>query len=247
MRSRAVFTAALLNPIFPPPISMALLDHLFNRAAARSKPLPEPGESRPDSKPPTQAAVERKVLRLERRELLYAVIRESMARVGILSSTYKYKVLSLDSRGNEYLVMMDLPQDLASHLDQLATIEETVIASALQRHRITVVAVYWRIQDLGKATASVLRRPRADQGGDHMVSAEDSVPAGPSATKRFAPIRAEEMQAYKAGQRPVAPAPHDNFESTQPAETGFEETRLDDREESADRMPLSRTQYGDLI
>ena len=226
---------------------MALLDHLFNRKAARGKQLPEAGESRPDTNPPTQAAVERKVLRLERRELLYAVIRESMARVGILSSTYKYKVLSLDSRGNEYLVMMDLPQDLADHLDQLATIEETVMASALQRHRITVVAVYWRIHDLGKPSASVLRRPRTDTSNDLLVSTDDSLPLGAGVARRFEPIRPEEMQAYKAGQRPAAPAAPRGFESTQPNDTGFEETRLDEREEGPARMPLSRTQYGDRI
>jgi hypothetical protein len=45
---------------------------------------------------------------LESRKLLYAEVRESMTRAGILSSSYKFKVLSLDSRSDQYLIMMDL-------------------------------------------------------------------------------------------------------------------------------------------
>ena len=43
----------------------------------------------------------RKQERLERRELLYAVVREAMVRASVLSSTYKFKVLSLDPRGRQ--------------------------------------------------------------------------------------------------------------------------------------------------
>jgi hypothetical protein len=232
---------------------MALLDNLFSKKSARGKQAPDTDDPRPDTSGQAHASVERKVLRLERRELLYAVIREAMARVGVLSSTYKYKVLSLDSRGNEYLVMMDLPQDLASHLDQLAAIEETVVESARQRHRITVVAVYWRIHDLARSGSAVLRKPRPEAAADLMVSSDDSVPLGSNPPGRFDPIRPEEVRAYKDGQRPspvVSPAPASvprGFEPTQPPEPAFEETRIDDRDDAQTRMPLSRTQYGDLI
>ena len=52
-------------------------------------------------------AANRKHERLERRELLYAVVREAMIQGRVLSSSYKFKVLSLDARGRQYL-MMDL-------------------------------------------------------------------------------------------------------------------------------------------
>lgn len=236
---------------------MALLDNLFNRKASRQKAEADAAESRPGERQSTQASVERKVLRLERRELLYAVIRESMARVGILSSSYKYKVLSLDSRGNEYLVMMDLPNELASHLEQLAAIEETVIESARQRHRITVVAVYWRIQDLGRPGTGVLRKPRPEPvAADLMAVSDDSLPLGASLRRRFEPIGPDEVRAYKDGHGKPAPSSQPapgaepvprGFESTQFAESAFEETRIDDPQEPQARMPLSRTQYGDLI
>jgi hypothetical protein len=45
---------------------------------------------------------------MERREMLYAVVREAMVRAGVLSSTYKFKVLSLDPRGRQFMVMVDL-------------------------------------------------------------------------------------------------------------------------------------------
>src|SRR5687767_10939492 len=49
----------------------------------------------------------RKSERMARRELLYTVVRESMTKAGVLSSGYKFKVLSLDARGRQFLVMVD--------------------------------------------------------------------------------------------------------------------------------------------
>jgi hypothetical protein len=226
---------------------MALLDNLFSKKASREKAVADAADSRPGEGQAAKATVERKVLRLERRELLYAVIRESMARVGILSSSYKYKVLSLDSRGNEYLVMMDLPQDLASHLDQLASIEETVVEAARQRHQITVVAVYWRIQDLGRAGSGTLRRPRPQAAvAEVMAVSDDSLPLGTALQHRFEPIRPDEVRAYKGSQgRP--PAPPRSPAPAPVSENAFEETRIEDPDAPQGRMPLSRTQYGDLI
>src|SRR5689334_18159568 len=64
------------------------------------------------STPPGSAA-NRKNERLERREMLYSVVREAMIKAGVLSSTYKFKVLSLDSRGRQYLIMMDMARQYA--------------------------------------------------------------------------------------------------------------------------------------
>jgi hypothetical protein len=50
----------------------------------------------------------RKGERMARRELLYTVVREAMMRAGVLSASYKFKVLSLDGRGRQFLVMVDL-------------------------------------------------------------------------------------------------------------------------------------------
>jgi hypothetical protein len=129
---------------------MTLLDILFSKKGSpNEEPLPETGFDHAKSALASQPALglhaaDRKSLRMERRELLYSIVRESMARVGMLSSTYKYKVLSLDPRGNQYLIMVDLPQELASEIGRLSEIESTIAQNAKARHDIVVKAVYWR-------------------------------------------------------------------------------------------------------
>ena len=51
-------------------------------------------------------AERRKNERARLRELLYKVVRESMVRVGVLSSSFKFKVLATDPRGRKFIVMM---------------------------------------------------------------------------------------------------------------------------------------------
>ncbi len=238
---------------------MVRLDNLFaKKTVAKSASVQDAGPSHPPTD--DEQAQDRKSMRLERRELLYAVVRESMARVGMLSSSYKYKVLSLDSRGKQYLIMMDLPREMAEHIGQLAEIEEIITQNARQRHHIEVTAVYWRINQLAKVATSVLRKPRAEVelGAAppvlSRVPVEAEVVAQPAPLPgerkpRFEPIRPDEVHAFKqglgAGKKPGVPAkPVADFAPTEFPSTEFEETRL---EEENDRLPLSRTQYGDLI
>lgn len=238
---------------------MVRLDNLFaKKTATKTAPAQDAGPTPITSD--DEQALDRKSMRLERRELLYAVVRESMARVGMLSSSYKYKVLSLDSRGKQYLIMMDLPREMAEHIGQLAEIEEIITQNARQRHHIEVTAVYWRINQLAKVVTSVLRKPRAEVelGAPppvlSRVHAEAEVMAPPAALPgerkpRFEPIRPDEVHAFKQGQwTGKKPAPSaksaPDFAPTEFPSTEFEETRL---EEENDRLPLSRTQYGDLI
>lgn len=240
---------------------MGRLDNLFSKkSAAKVSPAPDAG---PTNLPPDEEqAMDRKSMRLERRELLYAVVRESMARVGMLSSSYKYKVLSLDSRGSQYLIMMDLPKEMAEHIGQLAEIEEVVTQNARMRHKIDVSAVYWRINELTKTVTSVLRKPRPESELGVALSAptvSDMFPEAPQAPsapgqpkRRFEPIRPDEVNAFKQAlasgikDRPASPGKplSSDFAPTEFPPTEFEETRM---EEEVERLPLSRTQYGDLI
>jgi len=241
---------------------MVLLDNLFSKKPS-GKPVAEdsgPAHLTADD----EQALDRKSQRLERRELLYAVVRESMARVGMLSSSYKYKVLSLDSRGSQYLIMMDLPKEMAEHIGQLAEIEEIVTQTARTRHRIDVSAVYWRINELAKT--SVLRKPRPEAEitaakaapaprAEPALAAGRAAPTLPGRDRRFEPIRPDEVNAFKQALatgvkgKPLAPAPArgkpTDFAPTEFRNSEFEATKL--QEDDTDRMPLSRTQYGDLI
>jgi hypothetical protein len=244
---------------------MVLLDNLFSKKpAAKPEPAQDAGPTNLSSD--DEQALDRKSQRLERRELLYAVVRESMARVGMLSTSYKYKVLSLDSRGSQYLIMMDLPRQMAEHIGQLAEIEEVITQTARTRHKIDVTAVYWRINELAKSSTAVLRKPRPESEiapsrpapppeVDPFLDGARAQPPASARARRFEPIRPDEVNAFKQAlangsksrPQPVPPpgrtAP--DFAPTEFPPTEFEETRLN--EDEADRMPLSRTQYGDLI
>ena len=90
----------------------------------------------------TPVSSQRRNERLERRELLYSVVRESMTAAGVLSSTYKFKVLSLDSSGRQYLIMMDMPREQLADPGRFAEIEGTIARGAKERYDILVTAVY---------------------------------------------------------------------------------------------------------
>lgn len=243
---------------------MALLDNLFSKkmpvkAASGEESDRGPSDSQPSYPSVVGLAADRKNMRLERRELLYAVVRESMARVGMLSSSYKYKVLSLDPRGRQYLIMMDFPQELAAQTGRLAEIESIVTQNAKARHDIVVKAVYWRIN--GPVPSAVLRQSRTTSEGD--------VPGRPAG--RVEPIREDELAAFKnalaggasieAPAKPIAawrrnPARQADFADTQVQEQAGKKTKAavggrdfqdTDAVESVEKTsPLSGTQYGDL-
>ena len=162
------------------------------------------------------------------RELLYTVVRESMNKMGVLSSSYKFKVLSLDSRGRQYLVMMDLQRLQTGEVARMAEIETLIAQSAKARHDILVTAVYWRLSE----QVNMVRPP-----------ARPATPPKPA----FEPIQSDEVEAFK---RALASAPRPSARPGEllqsgpllpPSDTGFADTEVDDR-----ATPLSTTQYGDL-
>jgi hypothetical protein len=103
-------------------------------------------------------SADRKVKRHARREQLYVAIRESMTRAGMLSASYKFKVLSLDQNGNQFLVMMDVDQELATSAEKLSQTEEILMQTAKAGYGIIVSAVYWR---LDRKTPITLAMPSA--------------------------------------------------------------------------------------
>ncbi len=90
---------------------------------------------------------QRRAERNARRDLLFQVVRESMIRVGILSSAFRFKVLALDQRGRVFLVMIDLSSEFASETGKLAEIEALISQSAKARFDVVVQAVYWRFTE----------------------------------------------------------------------------------------------------
>lgn len=183
--------------------------------------------------------------------MLYAVVREAMIRAGVLSSTYKFKVLSLDSRGRQYLIMMDMARQYAGETSRLAEIEGLIAQHAKARHDILVTAVYWRINEHVTAglsrgntssTVTPLRPPVMQK------PAETSQPAA-APKPPYEPLHPEEVVAFKQALASVAApgplsAPGEIVKSGRrnPAPPpSFDDTEFDDRP-----SPLSGTQYGDL-
>lgn len=90
---------------------------------------------------------ERRTERHLRREQLFVVVRDIMLKAGVLSSHFKFKVLSLDSRGRQYVVMMELAWIHKGETDRLAEIENQIAVQAKNQHDILVTAVYWRVNE----------------------------------------------------------------------------------------------------
>ena len=119
-------------------------------------PASQPGRNQRSSSSvaaPEQAAATKNE-RMERRELLYIVVRDAMVCAGVLSASYKFKVLSLDPRGLQFLVMMDLAPEFGGETERLSEIETLIAQTAKARYGITVSAVYWRVNELVAVAAA---------------------------------------------------------------------------------------------
>jgi hypothetical protein len=209
------------------------------------------------------------------RELLYAAVREAMIRAGVLSGSYKFKVLSLDPRGEQFMVMMDLAQEFGAQAERLAEMEVMIAHSAKSRYNIRVTAVYWRLNEM----VSVARPAGAPQVNSrpaplyHAEAAPSSASASASilpepvlaaalpeaaqvvekpVAKRYEPIQADEVAAFK--QALAAASAHGVPAEAVPLSRSTPRsytllTGFEDTEmpESPALVPaLSATQYGDL-
>jgi hypothetical protein len=237
-----------------------------SKAASSSVMSSGSGAQRKASRDSTSSA-KRKSDRAARRELLYAVVREAMVRAGVLSASYKFKVLSLDSEGRQFLIMVDLARGAGGDTANLAEIEALIAQSAKARHDMQVTAVYWRVNDHVAVGRADLRRhartaPDSQPHADSVPAALHSVPAPlvASASKgpAYEPIQADEVEAFKralvAGSRPApltaTPDAQDHDGKGHPGPrsytllTGFEDTEMPDADHKT--QLLSGTQYGEL-
>ncbi|WP_404300953.1 hypothetical protein [Alicycliphilus denitrificans] len=196
--------------------------------AAAGAPGPLNGHGKPLQSPqaaPPQDPLRRSE-RTERRELLYTAVRDAMVRAGVLSAGYKFKVLALDQRGAQFLVMMDLAPEYAGDMLRLTEIETLIAQSAKTRFDIVVPAIYWRSNpqivvgtSVRLATATSPARSRVPEFTAPAACATPMIPATPprqaapaprpaplvppavaaerGAGQRFDPIEADEVAAFK--------------------------------------------------
>lgn len=206
---------------------MSLFSWLSPRKKAPPTPLPETsGLSRMESTKPYGARgatpgangqpANRKNERMARRELLYGVVRESMTRAGVLSTSYKFKVLSLDARGRQFLVMVDLASAFGGETHRLSEIEAMVAQAAKSRFDILVTAVYWRLNEhvaigvpASRQQGSTSRPVPLDSGPTPLSADPPARPAiavqpaaqpvvgGAHPATRFEPLHPDEVSAFK--------------------------------------------------
>jgi len=155
-----------------------------------------------------------KTQRHAKRELLYAAVREAMIRAGVLSASYKFKVLSLDPRGDQFMVMMDLAQEFGGQTERLAEIEVLIAQSAKSRYNIRVTAVYWRMNELVSIGSPRPSAHTATSQPSHTVAAKAMPVARPEpvvavAAAAMAGVAAAEpaLAAATAVAKPVAVLP----------------------------------------
>lgn len=258
--------------------------HQSHDAGARAAPVPSPhrdgtaakhAASRPVDAS-SDAASRQKTERARLRELLYNVVRESMVRVGVLSSSFKFKVLATDPRGQQFIVMMDLSREFGSEISQLTEIETLICQAAKARHNIAVSAVYWRAADPGSIDGStppteakyraMLPQTTASAPAPARELAPAPVPT-PAPKSKFEPVLADEVMALKRAlsgggvmTEPASPAPEAKAKKNYTLLTGYENTEITDSEqpeagesmetaildEEARYPALSATQYGEL-
>lgn len=172
-------------------------------ASAAMQPRPEAQALRSPVTPP-EVAQRHRTERMERREQLYAVVRDAMVRAGVLSASYKFKVLALDQRGHQFLVMMDLAREYGSDTAHLSNIEGVITQAARTRHAIAVTAVYWRINDLIAATVA----PReAAPAGTAVAPPPVGAAAAPGVPATAAPAPPPASTPPRPPQQPAAALP----------------------------------------
>jgi hypothetical protein len=203
-----------------------------------------------------------KAQRQGRRESLYSVIREALLRSEVLASRYKFKVLSLDSHGRQFLVMIDLLDATALPPQRFLAVEQLIVSHSTQQHGLFVKAVYWRANETMPEAAHVVppasvkvEPPPAPRKPEVVapVPVPVAVPLVSVRPKSSSdPIDQDEVMAFKKAigalqaESPNAkPGQVRNSGARKPGYMmGYEDTQLLDDEDAA--TPLSRTQFGEL-
>lgn len=165
-----------------PPAKRRLPEPSGAQSAGSSVPMPAraPKSLASSSSPESSSRNER----MERRELLYIVVRDAMVCAGVLSASYKFKVLSLDPRGQQFLVMMDLAREFGGETVRLSEIEALIAQTAKTRYSILVTAVYWRIND--QVAEGIEQKGVAPQGASlpHLHPPQPMAARAPAAAAR---------------------------------------------------------------
>ncbi len=131
-----------------------------------------------------------------RREMLFDSVKATMESRGILSASYRFKVVRADKRSHSFVVMVDLSTDfMESEQGQqksLAALGALIRKNALARYGLGVPAVYWRVNEELKGLDP--QRAEATATSDN-ISAEAM---RASNLRRYERATAQELAAFES-------------------------------------------------
>lgn len=131
-----------------------------------------------------------------RREMLFDSVKATMESRGILSASYRFKVVRADKRAHSFVVMVDLSTDfMESEQGQqksLAALGALIRKNALARYGLGVPAVYWRVNEELKGLDP--QRAEATATSDN-ISAEAM---RASNLRRYERATAQELAAFES-------------------------------------------------
>lgn len=122
--------------------------------------------------------------RAQQREKFYHIVRDCIARAGVLSGGYKFKVLTHDRGDSSFIVMVDLAPSYLSNSEQLREIELRMGKMAELFMSALAVRVYWRVNESLEIPVQPVSAPAARK-------------AAGSTSEIFAPIGPQEIADFK--------------------------------------------------
>jgi hypothetical protein len=184
----------------------------------------------------------RRSRRMLRREQLFAVVRESLIRGGVLSTSYEFKVLTLAATGDSFLVLIELalPAEAISD-ERLLDIERWIQSGAQSRHSMEVRSVYWRRKAVHDQRGMALRAVATAQTRREVPGPSDTAiprPLKPPLQARPQPIAPDELEAFRRAMRSTA------SQALRPSPEADLMLRVP--ESHSDFTALSETQHGKL-
>lgn len=176
-----------------------------NSSSAKRKSKPLRAARRGFSQTTLPLISPRRGRRILRREQLFAVVRESLIRGGVLSTSYEFKVLTLDANGDGFIVLIDLALPAVTMPDEyLLEIEQWIQSSARGRHGMEVRGVYWRRlaehDQRGialKAAVTAQRRASSQPAPAQPASATAIPKPPPHSGNTLQPVAADEVEAFR--------------------------------------------------
>ena len=171
------------------------LQKLFRRRPHATAPAAPLVPAKPVARPPNQKLMTLAERMAFRQEMVFESVREVLVNHGVPPLTYRLAVHKQDDRGHRYAVMVDLDVAKSGRIvdapAEWAEVEAQAIRTASQRYRVTITAVYWRVEAKGLSGANSRPAPlQAEPGVPRGVVAEAQRDRPPSPSDQVGSLRA---------------------------------------------------------